>query len=155
MPDSNCCEPGGKKEKSEPVDLLGSAARNGLTPLGADRKLATPLPYLLFWITGLVFYYFGKNKYVKYHALQSTIVFGVITALQLIIWLIRRVLMVFLNTTGPAYPVMNLLGMISAVIWVGSLVLWAFLMAKAYQGENYRFPVAGDMAAKGAKLFFP
>lgn len=34
------------------------------------------------------------------------------------------------------------------IVWVASLVLWVLLMYKAYKGEKYKVPVAGDLAEK-------
>lgn len=148
MADFNYYEPGGEKGQSGYAGGHPASAGADLSTPGADEKLAALLSYLLGWVTGLILYFTGKSKYVKFHALQSTITFGAITVFQVAIWLAREALAAFLQPPGSIYLVLNLYGMISAVIWVGSLVLWAFLMSKAYQGESYQLPVAGEIAAK-------
>ncbi len=150
MPDSDHNGPGETKEQLSYVGRRQAFGGGDLAAPLKEEKLAALMSYLLGWITGLIFYFAGKSKYVKFHALQSIITFGAITVFQLVIWLIREVLAMFLRSPGSIYPVLNMHGMISAVVWVGSLIIWAFLMSKAYQGESYYLPVVGEVADKGA-----
>jgi len=66
--------------------------------------------------------------------------------LQLVIRTAREALTAFFQLPKAVYLVLNLHGIVSAAIWIGSLALWAFLMAKAYQGESYQIPVVGAIA---------
>jgi uncharacterized membrane protein len=95
---------------------------------GLQDNVAGALCYVLGWITGIVFLILEpNNKFIKFHAVQSIIVFGVVTVIDLIfIWV----------------PVLNWL------IWVLALVLWVWLMYQAYQGKKYMFPIAGVYAEK-------
>jgi uncharacterized membrane protein len=36
------------------------------------------------------------------------------------------------------------------VVYVLELILWILLMVKAYQGEKFKLPIAGEMAEKNA-----
>jgi len=38
------------------------------------------------------------------------------------------------------------------IIGIGAFILWVVLMVKAYNGEMYRLPIAGDIAAGIAKV---
>ena len=40
--------------------------------------------------------------------------------------------------------------MISFLMFPASVVLWIFLMIKAYNGEKFKMPVAGDIAEQQA-----
>jgi uncharacterized membrane protein len=40
--------------------------------------------------------------------------------------------------------------LIGAAFWLFCVVLWIVLMVKAYQGEKYKLPWAGDLAEKNA-----
>ncbi|MCL6449240.1 MAG: zinc-ribbon domain-containing protein [Armatimonadetes bacterium] len=40
--------------------------------------------------------------------------------------------------------------MLGNLLWLVSIVLWVFLMVKAYQGERYKLPVVGDLAERYA-----
>jgi uncharacterized membrane protein len=102
------------------------------TSTGLDENVAGLLCYVLGWISGLVFFLIEKeNKFVRFHALQSIIVFGVLFLAAFIIsWI----------------PFIG--GLISGLISVLALVLWIILMIKAYQGEKFKLPWAGDLAEK-------
>lgn len=67
---------------------------------------------------------------MRFHALQSTIVFGALCAL----WFV-----------GLSIP---LLGWLISFILIPpvSAVLWLLLMFKAYQGDRFKLPFAGDFA---------
>lgn len=101
------------------------------TVLGVDENVAGALAYGLGWITGLALLLTEReNRFVRFHALQSTIVFGVLCAL----WFV-----------GLSIP---LLGWLISFILIPPLsaVLWLLLMFKAYQGERFKLPFAGDIA---------
>jgi len=97
-----------------------------------DENVAGLLCYVLGWISGLVFFLIErKNKFVRFHALQSIIVFGTLTLASIVIgWI----------------PFIGWL--INCLIGVLAIVLWILLMIKAYQGEKYKLPWAGDLAEK-------
>lgn len=86
--------------------------------------------YLLGFITGIVILLVEKkSKFVRFHAMQSTILFGGI----------------FLINLG--------LGLIPLAGWMAGLVLsfvafilWIVCMWKAFQGEMYKVPFVGDIA---------
>jgi len=104
------------------------------TSTGLDENVAGLLCYVLGWISGLVFFLIEKeNKFVRFHALQSIIVFGVLFLAGFIIgWI----------------PVIG--WVIKWLISVLALVLWIILMIKAYQGEKFKLPWAGSLAEKNA-----
>ena len=101
---------------------------------GLDENVAGLLCYLVGWVTGLIFFLIEKNnKFVRFHALQSMITFGVLTALFMFGGFIP-----FLGWM--LYPILGLV----------QLILWVLLMVKAYQGEKFKLPVIGDIAEKNA-----
>jgi uncharacterized membrane protein len=98
------------------------------TSTGLDDNVAGLLCYVLGWISGLVFFLLDKeDKFVRYHAMQSIITFG---ALSIIGGILSQVFF---------------LGWIISVL---GFVLWVILMVKAYQGERYKLPWAGDLAER-------
>ncbi len=104
----------------------------GKTTSGMQPNMAAMLCYLFGFVTGLIFYLTEKeNKFVRFHAMQSIIVFGFLCVLQ--------VMLSFIPIFG-----WGLLPLIS----LASLVVWIVLMIKAYQGEKIKLPIAGDMAEK-------
>ena len=101
------------------------------TSTGLDPNVAAALAYGIGWITGIIFLVVEpSNRFVRFHALQSIIVFGALSALTVVLQVIPFV------------------GMLIAVFLVIPLsaILWLVLMFKAYQGERFKLPIAGEMA---------
>ena len=102
------------------------------TSTGLEANIAGLLCYVLGWISGLVFILIEKeNKFVRFHAMQSIIVFGILNITGIILGWIPFVGL-FL------WPLISVLG----------LILWIVLMVKAYQGIMYKLPWAGDLAER-------
>jgi len=98
------------------------------------------LSYLFGWVTGLLFVAVERQDgFVRFHALQSIAAFGGLT--------IAIGLLIVLTNVPYVGAVFGIVG--TFALFVG-LVLWVFLMYKAYQGERYKLPVAGDWADKHA-----
>jgi uncharacterized membrane protein len=96
---------------------------------GLDENVAGFLCYLLGFITGIVFLVVEKkSRFVKFHAMQSTITFLGLLVVKIILGMI---------------PIINLLVL---PILILSLILWLLLMIKALQGERYLLPIVGKMA---------
>jgi len=101
---------------------------------GLDANVAGTLCYALGLITGLVFLLIEqKSPYVRFHAMQSLITFGVLT--------VASVVSSFLPGIG------GLIGMLISLLTLG---LWVYCMVKAWQGERFLLPVVGEEAAKQA-----
>ena len=59
------------------------------TSSGLTENVAGLLCYVLGWITGVIFLLIeSENKFVRYHAMQSIVVFGALNAIGFFIWLI-------------------------------------------------------------------
>src|SRR3989338_3826411 len=102
------------------------------TDTGMKPNIEALLCYLLGFINGLVFILIEKNnKFVRFHALQSIVTFGAIFLAQ---WIIG-----YIPVIGPV---------VSALLALAGVVLWVVLMVKAYQGEKFKLPVAGEIAEK-------
>ncbi len=104
----------------------------GKTSLGIEANIAALLSYLLGFITGIIFYVLEKdNKFVRFHAMQSILVFGSLFVLSIVLQFVLFIL-------WPLAVILNIAG----------IALWVILMVKAYQGECFKFPIAGDIAEK-------
>jgi uncharacterized membrane protein len=105
---------------------------------GLDVNVAGALAYLLWFISGIALFVIEKDsKFVRFHALQSSIVFGVL-------FLVPAVL-----------AQIPFLGWVMALLlWpictIVTLILWLVLMFKAYQGEKFKLPIVGDIAERHA-----
>jgi uncharacterized membrane protein len=105
------------------------------TSTGLQQNVAGLLCYLLGWVTGIIFLILEKeNKFVRFHAIQSIVVFGAYTIIVMIFTWIPYIGWIILWIAG-----------------VVAFILWIVLMVKAYQGQMYKIPIAGDIAANQAK----
>lgn len=98
----------------------------------SNENLMAALSYLGFFITGIIFLLLEKKSdYVRFHAMQSTILFGGI-------FVINMVLSFIIIIGWIAGYILSLIG----------FILWIVLMWKAFNGERYKVPVVGDLAEK-------
>lgn len=101
---------------------------------GLKPNVAGLLCYLFAWVSGLILYLIEtKSQFVRFHAAQSVIVFGAISIVTIVFTLIPFI----------GWAINGLLGLLS-------LALWIILMVKAYQGERYKLPFAGNLAEQWA-----
>ena len=116
----------------------------GSTSSGMEPNVAALLSYVVGWITGLIFFLIEtKNKFVRFHAMQSVIVFGALTVASIVISILVSVFVI-----ARLYFVLPLFQLIGTCLWLVGLILWIILMIKAYQGEYFKLPFAGDIAEK-------
>ena len=113
----------------------------GALPAETERRLAA-LAYL--WVTGLVFLFikpYRQSQYVRFHCLQA--VFYGLAALVLF-----ALLNVLGSLVGPFAPAMIVFATFSNLILLGLFLVWILLVAKAYEGLEYRLPGIGGLAGK-------
>jgi len=104
----------------------------GSTSTGLSPNAAGLLCYLGGWITGIIFLILEqKNKWVRFHAAQSLVVFGAFTVAITILGWIPIVGTVFYS-----------------IVSVAAFILWIILMVKAHHGERFKLPWAGEAAEK-------
>jgi len=115
------------------------------TSTGVDERLASVLCYAGWWITGLVFLFAERrHQRVRFHAAQSLIVFG---ALSIVLFLCGGASAVAFFV---AVPTFQLLQSIGNAVWLAAVLLWFFLLLKAWRGETWQVPIAGGLALKVA-----
>ena len=106
----------------------------GTTTTKIQPNVAALLSYVVGFITGIIFYLIEKeNKFVRFHAMQSMLVFGGAFVVSIVLGLI---------------PVLGWI--LIPFVWLAQLVAWIVLMIKAYQGEFFKLPVVGDIAEKNS-----
>jgi uncharacterized membrane protein len=91
------------------------------------KETAGALAYVLGPITGIAFLIISKDPFVKFHAMQSTVVFVVLFVLQ---WILGITIILF--------P-------LAAIVGLVSFILWLILIYKAWQGEEWEVPVLGKV----------
>ena len=101
---------------------------------GLKKNTAGALAYVLGPVTGIIFLILEKDPFVRFHAVQSIVVF---TLLWFILpWVLG--LTVILLVLAP-------------IVWVVSFVLWLMCIYKAWMGEEWEVPVLGKFARQLAK----
>jgi len=102
------------------------------TSTGFDANVAAALSYLVGFVTGIIFLLVEKeNRFVRFHAMQSTLLFLGIVAIDILLQIV---------------PILGALVVLFVVI-PASAFLWLLMMFKAYQGQEYKLPLVGQMAA--------
>ena len=123
----------------------------GKTALGLDTNVGALLCYLPICAISLIYSIIvlvtdKDNRTMRFHAFQSLLLTGayivVIIALQIFTGVVAGV-------TGSAMLAMLLYLLVLAAV-VAFLGLMIYAMVKAYQGQQFKFPVVGDMAEKWA-----
>lgn len=102
----------------------------------SNEKMMGSVAYLLGPVTGvLLLLTEKKNAYVRFHAMQSTLVFGGILLLYVVLAIV---------------PIIGwlILVVLSSILPLVSFILWLVLMWKAYNGEQYKLPYFGNLAQK-------
>src|SRR4051794_22671244 len=102
------------------------------TSIGLEANLAAALSYLVGFVTGIIVLLVEKeNRFVRFHAMQSTLLFAGIVVVDILLQIV---------------PILGALVVLFVVI-PASAALWLLLMFKAYQGEEYKLPLVGQMAS--------
>jgi len=112
------------------------------TQPGMAENVAGLLCYVLGWVTGLIFFLIDKRPFVRFHAAQSMVVFGGLQLINIIVGVMFGAGLVLTHGFGA----FGLGWVLYSVISLIAFVLWILLMVKAYQGEKFHVPVAGDIA---------
>jgi len=122
----------------------GAAPAAGGTQSGLTENVAGLLCYVVGWITGLIFFSIDRRPYVRFHAAQSIVVFGALHVLSIVVAMVFGVGWIL---GGPFSWTSFSFGFVfHRVIELAGLVLWILCMIKAYQGERFKVPLAGDFA---------
>ncbi|HUK91704.1 MAG TPA: DUF4870 domain-containing protein [Blastocatellia bacterium] len=96
-----------------------------------------------------------ENKFVRFHALQSLFLTGVIVVLFGILWVLSIVLAVGSSTAGSAGSAAGagiglLILLVECVVGLVLLIVFIMGMLKAYKYEIWKLPVIGDLADKNS-----
>ena len=95
---------------------------------GLSKNTAAALSYVLGPITGVIFLVLEKDPFVRFHAMQSIVVF---TGLFILDWVL-----IFTVVLALLVPLVGILG----------FVLWLLLIYKSWQGDEWEVPVLGNFA---------
>lgn len=123
-------------------EAAGGGGAGASPTAGIQENVAGLLCYLVGWLSGLVFFLIDKRPTVRFHAMQSIVLFGAIFAFHMVFismgW--------FGGLVGFAF-----ISLLSGLIGLLTLVCWVLCMVKAYQGQRFKLPVIGDLAENLSK----
>ncbi len=122
----------------------GGAANSSAPVSGLQSNVAGLLCYLAGFITGIFFLVaepYKRDHFVRFHAFQAIFLsvawFGVYFVLGIFLTILPGMLW-------------RIGWMLHSAVGLGFFLLWVFLMYKAYNNEQFKLPVLGDLAAKQA-----
>ena len=131
------------EEEKARIEAEKQAAEGGSTTKLPLNK-AGLLCYVGFWVTGIIFLIIErKNKLVRFHAMQSLVVFGILN----IIWGVANTFRWGILAVWGGYWVVGPIAIAATVVfWVFFTiwwVLWAVLMYRTYHGRLYKIRLFG------------
>jgi uncharacterized membrane protein len=101
--------------------------------LGMDSNLAGALCYLFGCLSGIILFLVeNKNKKVRFHALQSTLIFSLLG--------IIAVVLIALSIFADLFP----FRVANGLVWVIQFVVWIVMIIRTYQGQTVKIPALGD-----------
>jgi uncharacterized membrane protein len=144
---------GGRADRPDPFDRrdppveapvqASSRMSPGPSSTGLHPRTASALAYLSGPFSGaLILLAESSNADVRFHAWQSIIGLGGLALAVLASYFLAFV-MFFLSATA----VSLMLG-VATVIWIVLAIAWAICLWKAFSGERWKLPLAGDYAER-------
>ncbi|MFC1510475.1 DUF4870 domain-containing protein [Candidatus Omnitrophota bacterium] len=102
----------------------------GTCSLGVSPAMAAGLSYLFGFFSGIAIFILEKNnKFVRFHAMQSTALFIFLFVLKVVVSFIPFINVLFV-------PILMLI----------ALIAWLYLMVNAFRGEKVSLPIFGEIA---------
>jgi uncharacterized membrane protein len=130
-----------------PVAPSSGAVQTSVAGKPLESNIAALLSYLLWIVGGIIFLVlepYKNDKFVRFHAFQS-IFLSIASIIFMVVW--NGILWSLFS--GGLWIVLGPLGVI---VRLAIMLLWLFLMYKAYNNETFKIPFIGDLAAKQAGL---
>ena len=117
--------------------------RNETSSTGLAPNVAAALSYLAWWLSGLLFFLVEReSRFVKFHAAQALVGLGALWAAGLTLWVFA---FAALFVSASAFQVLLYL---AYGVWVAGLMAWAICIVRAWQGEEFELPWAGNVARR-------
>ncbi len=109
-----------------------------MTPIPVAERVAAAFAYLTFLAAAVILLLpvFRNNRFVRFHAWQSALLWGVFFVLTIVA--------LFLSNVAAAMLFL-LFGILAAL---AMLFLWIVLTLKAWEGERFELPLVGELAAR-------
>jgi uncharacterized membrane protein len=110
------------------------------TSLGLSENIEGALCYSFGFVTGIILLFLeDDNKFVRFHAVQSIIVFLPLFIIYMAITFLPMIGMIMNMMYWPiVIPIFSII----------VIIFWLFMMYKAFIGEKYKLPIAGNFAER-------
>ena len=133
-----------QQQQSGTYQPPGSAARgtgaHDPTSTGLNGRTEALLSYVLGWFSGLIFFVIErKNRFVRFHAAQSFIFFGIVSVVYIVIRLLSIIPVL-------GFLLSPVLGCATLILLIPAALIWVLLMIQAYRGVNFRLPIISGYA---------
>jgi uncharacterized membrane protein len=107
---------------------------SGTTSIGLPENIAIALGYLFSWVGGLILFFVEKqNQKVRFHAMQSIILFGGLSILLLVL---------------PHLPLIG--GLLGSLLWLAWTVGVVGMTVLSFLGKDIRLPFISEYDQKFA-----
>lgn len=124
-------------------DYIDHRSSTGLTP-----RTASGLAYLAGPFSGaLILLAESTNADVRFHAWQSIFGLGGL-GLAVVVTYVLAFAALFISAT-----VMSLLLFAAGAIWIVLIIVWAICLWRAFAGERWKLPLAGDYAERALQRY--
>jgi uncharacterized membrane protein len=108
---------------------------------GLSSRTAAALAYSGWWVTGAILWFLERrDPFVRFHAAQAIAAFGLIALLIMLFGGLAAASLSFLPS------MFTPLIAAAAMTWIGGVVLWGVMMWKMISGDEWRIPVAAELA---------
>jgi uncharacterized membrane protein len=126
-------------------------ASGGKTALGLDTNVGALLCYLPICAISLIYSIIvlvteKNDRTMRFHAFQSLL----LTALYIVVIIALQIITAVLVGSTGSTMMAGLLSLLFIVVVIAFLGAMIYGMIKGYQGQQFKFPVVGDMAEKWA-----
>ncbi|QSX00098.1 DUF4870 domain-containing protein [Haloterrigena alkaliphila] len=123
------------------------------TESGLDANVAGALSYLFGFVSGLILFLIeGDDRFVRFHAVQSMVVSGLVLLAYLAVSIVGTILTTVMFASTSTFVVGSIISLLLGVVWLGLVLggfaIWVYLVVTAYRGKTTRLPVAAGIADK-------
>ena len=123
-----------------PASAARGTGAHDPTSTGLNARTEALLSYVLGWFSGLIFFVIErKNRFVRFHAAQSFIFFGIVSVVYIVIRLLSIIPVL-------GFLLSPVLGCATLILLIPAALIWVLLMIQAYRGVNFRLPIISGYA---------
>ena len=110
---------------------------------GLAPNVAAGFSYLAWWVSGLLFYLVEReNRFVKFHAAQALVGLGALFGAGFLLFIVA---LASLFVSAGAFKIFIYL---SYAVWLVGIIAWAVCVVRAWKGEEFELPWAGQVARR-------